>query len=313
MQTFLNFVARHPDLDDQGSVCMRYASAGLTVIPGPDDARVSELIVAALTSATPFSVVRIGDGESNLLTYGDHPETPTLDSGAAQQIMLAQKICPAMTDDTLTTLKALMHEAIARADIVGPRGVGRPSKRARRTPEETRAFFDIEPRGVSGIYRGTEACLQLAERGALRDHVITSAYLYIGVGLNIGRIIPAARRVICVTDKAQAITNLQRRFPAVEVEHNDLSALVTDLDGLPIEKILAGLMAPLEGDLRGALCLIGAGPWSEPLCSQIKARGGVAVDVGSLFDLWSGITSRPIHKGVLKTWPELLGSGGSPV
>lgn len=50
--------------------------------------------------------------------------------------------------------------------------------------------------------------------------------------------------------------------------------------------------------MRGALCLVGAGFWSEIYCAWIKQRGGVAVDIGSGFNLLDGGAPRPIHKAL---------------
>ena len=46
------------------------------------------------------------------------------------------------------------------------------------------------------------------------------------------------------------------------------------------------------GNLRGELWLVGAGILGKTYCAIIKARGGVALDVGSLFDGWAGVVSR---------------------
>jgi hypothetical protein len=41
---------------------------------------------------------------------------------------------------------------------------------------------------------------------------------------------------------------------------------------------------------------VGAGPWAKIYCGWIKRRGGVAVDLGSGFDLLEGKLTRSIHK-----------------
>jgi hypothetical protein len=63
----------------------------------------------------------------------------------------------------------------------------------------------------------------------------------------------------------------------------------------PSPDFLAEVASQLPQDLRGWCCLIGAGPWAEIYCSWAKQRGGVAVDIGSGFDLLAGTPSRPAH------------------
>jgi tetratricopeptide (TPR) repeat protein len=55
------------------------------------------------------------------------------------------------------------------------------------------------------------------------------------------------------------------------------------------EAILAGIKVPHPG----AVFLVGAGVCGKLYCDVIKQRGGIAIDVGSLFDLWAGRFTRP--------------------
>ncbi len=55
------------------------------------------------------------------------------------------------------------------------------------------------------------------------------------------------------------------------------------------EKLVAGIKVPRPG----ALFLVGAGFCGKLYADAIKRKGGIAVDVGSLFDLWAGRFTRP--------------------
>lgn len=48
----------------------------------------------------------------------------------------------------------------------------------------------------------------------------------------------------------------------------------------------------------GNLCLIGAGVIGKIYCSWFKQAGGIALDIGGVFDLWSGLCTRGANKGV---------------
>ncbi|RKX65082.1 MAG: hypothetical protein DRP42_05360, partial [Tenericutes bacterium] len=47
-------------------------------------------------------------------------------------------------------------------------------------------------------------------------------------------------------------------------------------------------------DFPGMLYLVGGGLYGKLYCQLIKSQGGIALDLGSLFDAWLGIPSRPI-------------------
>jgi hypothetical protein len=51
-------------------------------------------------------------------------------------------------------------------------------------------------------------------------------------------------------------------------------------------------------DFKGCLCLVGAGLLGKHYCSMFKQYGGVALDLGHLFDIWSGKVTRGAKKGV---------------
>ena len=53
------------------------------------------------------------------------------------------------------------------------------------------------------------------------------------------------------------------------------------------------LCAVLEGSSSGKVFLVGAGVCGKIYCEAVRRGGGVAIDVGSIFDLWAGRFSRP--------------------
>ena len=58
----------------------------------------------------------------------------------------------------------------------------------------------------------------------------------------------------------------------------------------------------------GALFLVGAGAFGKIYCHWIRDRGGIAVDIGSLFDSWAGV-GRVGHAvrglDVYRAWPRI--------
>jgi hypothetical protein len=48
-------------------------------------------------------------------------------------------------------------------------------------------------------------------------------------------------------------------------------------------------------DFKGSLVLVGAGPLGKEYCSIVKARGGISIDIGAVFDSWINFLTRPEH------------------
>jgi hypothetical protein len=51
----------------------------------------------------------------------------------------------------------------------------------------------------------------------------------------------------------------------------------------------------LRADLSGALVLVGAGIFGKVYCAVAKQSGGVALDLGSAFDVLANKVTRPSH------------------
>ncbi len=52
-------------------------------------------------------------------------------------------------------------------------------------------------------------------------------------------------------------------------------------------------MTALDRPLNGKLFLVAGGILGKFYCGRIKGSGGVAIDVGSLVDMWMGAETRP--------------------
>lgn len=94
---------------------------------------------------------------------------------------------------------------------------------------------------------------------------------------------------------------MTRKYPESEFEHVAVgkSRDPGHPDAAIAPEFLLEVENALSRDLRGCLCLVGAGVWAEIYCTWIKRNGGVGVDIGSGFDLLAGKATRPIHQSVL--------------
>ncbi len=138
--------------------------------------------------------------------------------------------------------------------------------------------------------------LQWARNGKLHGKVVASAHLYFGVLTYLDAIFVHAERIILITSHATVVEELRTKYPARRVDHIAVGRPKGTDERPAAPQFLLATAEELPCDLRGCCCLVGAGPWAEFYCTWIKQRGGVAVDIGSGFDLLAGEISRPIHR-----------------
>jgi len=296
---FEDFIRSHLTHFDVEHVRKEYAAGTSKLLVDPFSPDIIVSIRRALTDRTPYSVVRIGDGEANFASFGAYPGTPNLDRYAFAQSIANQQDKFRATETWMLVLCDLMRHAILDADVVGVLGLWRPEpagneKIAASTRIEN---FRRDPRGRTGHLRGVDLMLRWAREGRFATQCVATAHLYFSILLQLEELLPHAGKVICLTDKAIAMAALRRKFPNGRFElipvgksNGMIRRAATEPD------FLWRIATQIPRDMSGHLCLIGAGVWAEYYCMLVKQRGGVAIDFGSGFDLLAGEGTRPVHK-----------------
>ena len=301
-RNFLN----NPDYFRPEHVCNDYQATGLHVLPDPFGPDCANLIVSALQDGKPFSAVRIGDGEANFLGFGAYEGTPNLDRHSVWDAVSKQKDQFALTETWFHVLRDLMTFAVDQSDLVGVLGLWRPTPDAHKKIHSVIERIYTNPGSLTGHWRGIDLMLQQAHLERFKGKTVASAHFYFGILAHLDQIIPAARHVYCVTSSAAAVDRIAANFPDTAVTRIPVGMPRPNKAAPLLEpEFFTGVDAELPGDMCGSLCLIGAGPWAEIYCAWVKSRGGVAVDLGSGFDLLAGETTRPVHHRV---GPETVGN-----
>ncbi|WP_461429311.1 hypothetical protein [Gymnodinialimonas sp.] len=288
-------------LMDPAYLATRYRAMGLRVITDPFDREIVVPVIAALQAGEPYLLVRLGDREMNLFSYGADPGTPVLDSVAMEQAVMMCADRFRVTDGQALRVRDAMVASVEAADSVGVVGLwrARPASVDDMTEHAVRTLHK-SVRATSGHWRGIAQMLNYAEAGALAGKLICSAHAYFGVSHFLPDLMAAARKVLCICNRPEAVGRLRALFPDALVDLIELNA-----DQIPEAQLadtpffLSAVEARLNADLSGTLVLLGAGPWAEIYGEMVRRRGGVAVDIGSAFDLLNGNRSRRIHSHYL--------------
>lgn len=251
-------------------------------------------IRARLASATPTSFIRVGDGESNALAYAPELARHAQSDAAEREVVWWGRAldAPARQD-----LSSRVLEAMTQAD-----GLGVPAlERILRDVRLERRDY-LPPTRVGRGIRTVLAALD--EGGALHAPrpLVTSAHiqhdlqkwnLYRALFAGQGGIVavschpglPAAFETMFATAIAKHIV--------VPPRHASLAAFgLNEMGPRILPEALDDAVAELDADLAGRLVIVGAGYAGKVIVHEAKARGAVALDLGSILDYWLGIATR---------------------
>lgn len=267
------------------------------------DEEALENVRAAVAARQPYSLIRIGDGESVVLSVGDSTWLQDLaylaSHWGAEQVTLAD--VEQVRDDLLAALRG--------ADVVGVRGdvvnVAAPADllelSSREAADVIRSTFPLRAREREilsplaarrlAIVNRTMGQLEWDARQRFCSAWIHWELLASGVLDEILRTVP---RVALVTSRPELEHIVSRRFgvpvSVVRVPDKYVDAPVSGAH-VPdrYRRIRSELVFP-----EGTLALVGAGIPGKAYCQWLKEAGCVAIDIGSVLDAWIGRPSRPL-------------------
>lgn len=295
---FWHEVNDHPEYFKPRHVMRAYKSCGAKVMPDPFGIGVLKPVIRALKRKEPFSAVRIGDGEAGVIAYGAYPRTPNLDRHVMAQCLRLGTDSFSVTEVWMSILRDMMMASVLEADLIGCRNLSEVLPPfGDLTDFKERARDDL--RGAVGVFRAVDFMLRLARRKVFRKKSVGSAHFYFSVLNHLETLLMHAKDVVCISSEAQVTEKLNEKYSRNRFAHIAVGRAHPDGYNRAEPSFLTEVERCLPMDLQGTLCLVGAGIWSEIYCTYIRRRGGVAVDIGSGFDLLAGKISRPVHRRVL--------------
>jgi hypothetical protein len=274
-----------------------------TFLPNYDDApKIIDQIVEAAQHGNPFSLVRIGDGEGNVLRLSSEFGAPptSIDEKCFDAIFTMQNSTNFLGDTPdKVAFASLVARAVSNATLLGVRAVWSE------LPPESEfircTLEDGEIRGALGLLNARLFAERLIRHNA-RPAGITFAHCYLALLEGLPRLLDNVPEIMIICGRGSLRNTFQHRlgdrligFITVPVEGG----------GDPEEpmkshyyRYFPRVLDRLSDSLTGTLVLIGAGIFGKVYCEAVRCAGGVGVDLGSGFDLLAGIKSRPIHSGL---------------
>jgi hypothetical protein len=255
------------------------------------------LVRNRLLSGHPFSFVRAGDGEAACLPY--EPKLAVhaaVDARERESIWWGRPLRPA--------LRARIAPAVARAiwdaDCIGIPTIARLLRELRLDQNDS-LEHSLTGRGLRSLLYCSERFSDLRSTG-LGNPIFASCHLHqdLAIWNCYEDLLDGVRDVVFISCHAELADLARERF-GISVA----ASLVLPADRVsgPFGPKTASARADLPeildsviermGDLpKGRLVLIGAGYPGKILVSVAKERGGIALDLGSVFDYWLGLRTR---------------------
>jgi tetratricopeptide (TPR) repeat protein len=273
---------------------LRASKAGIAPDPSfvaADAVRVAATIASAVREGRAFSLVRLGDGEGNMLPYGAPYERfrPT-DYAATQRVWWGR------AQDEADSLESLLRAAVDGADVVGIPDLFRLSY--------VTSYSAL--RGANGRSRNVRGLVAAFEYGTHHPQaLLTSCHIHQALS-HWGMwdiLLPQLGSVSLITCHAGLGPALGEQFGLeiactylVPPEAKHAAKFTTSPPGLHFPDVFESLRGPLGRVPQGHVVLVAAGMLGKIYCHWIKSAGGIALDVGSAADHWCGYNTRPAHE-----------------
>ncbi|HUJ46060.1 MAG TPA: hypothetical protein VLV55_02925 [Rhizomicrobium sp.] len=253
------------------------------------------LVREHLRNATPFSFIRLGDGESNALGYpARFADQFDDDASERETIWWGRPLDRVRRKDMGDRVRA----AIEQADALGIPTLSRILRDVRL--DKPQAFSDT--RAGRGLLAVMEALKTPDRFNAAVNGVLTSAHLHQDLerwGLY-PQLLSSGDEAVVVSCHPRLPEKLLERFGVRTVHHIVIPPRHHSRGAFAVEASQTGTLADSVdavidglGDWpKGRLVLVGAGYAGKIVIAEAKRRGGIALDLGSIFDHWMGARTR---------------------
>jgi hypothetical protein len=247
-----------------------------------------------LQQGAPTSFIRVGDGESNALPYLDDFARYAASDAAEREIVWWGR---ALYERARKKLADEVRDAMRDADVLG-------------IPTLERIMRDVKPErreflGNTRAGRGIRTVLRALDKGgalAGGNAQMTSAHIQHDLEKwDLYReLFDGLEGIVAVSCHARLPDALHKRFGVtiaqnivVPPRHASLASFgMNDMGPKILPDVMDETIAQLPGDLRGRMVIVGAGYAGKVIVQAAKARGAVALDLGSVLDYWIGASTR---------------------
>ncbi|WP_055048732.1 tetratricopeptide repeat protein [Devosia sp. A16] len=255
-----------------------------------DALEVALRITDAADAKTPFSLLRLGDGEGAMLPY--RPQLQTF-----RAIDLAENSRTWWGRDGSPTLELVgeLQQAIRAADVIGIPDLDRATRIFYQT---ARTAFLANGRNMRGLLAATDFVATNCASAAWTTCHVHQSLAFWGLW---DLILPRLGQLDLITCHAELGEVLARahgvrigRTHRIPPERKYAAAFANGNGEQHFPAVFEHLRGVLPETLPGRTVLVSAGMLGKIYCHWIKRAGGIAIDIGSAADHWCGYGTRGI-------------------
>lgn len=257
-------------------------------------------LMEKIDSQSPYSLIRLGDGEGNLLAYPvfkkDYPHAVRLFADQMLNVWFGRDRdfdSPEFCEQIMPRMLNAIHDA----DIIGVMHLGiKHDVELRSVPQHLRrrAYTGIAA-NIGYLYNN-----KCSQHGRLLSRVgIHIQLAELNFYQAMFKTIPTCSVVTCIPALSSAI---ESKFGLTDVRsfivpERKASSKVFGFshDEKHYPDVYNRLLDSLRPRFKGEVFLVAAGPLAKIYCGVIKRCGGIAIDIGSMADWWLGYHTRVQH------------------
>ena len=240
--------------------------------------QIESLLIKNIKSRNPFSMIRLGDGEWTIIKWPKYVTTKLCKARIGRWFNTDH-----LTMKHLKSIRNMIQRACCNSDLLGV-----PSTREL-----------LYPKWIN------------FNKLRLKDYNINCSNLfhfYKVKDINFKTVLQDIDELVCITCR-DILEELQKYFGIEKITLIKIPAEVWRFNKKVIIKeskvkhypnYFIKIMQFIKEQSKGKIFLVGAGGLGKAYCNEIKINGGIALDVGSLFDGWAGLYTRPFLKNVKK-------------
>ena len=270
-----------------------------------DRSEAIDLVRSAVGRREPFSLVRLGDGEAVVLSYGARLSLEDL------AYLHGHWGSYGVTLGSIAEVSQDLHKAIRNADLVGVRDdilnvdmkpdlLDRPGSEVRDFVASSFRMRDDERKSLSA-----SGARRLALLHQVLSHIEWSSWQrFCSAWIHWDLLTTGALEAILKTVSTVGLVTARPELEYMVTHRFEVKTTTITVPDKFIEapESDAGRHVPdryhtIREDLtfpEGTVVLVGAGIPGKVYCNWLKESGCIAIDVGSVFDAWVGKASRPL-------------------
>ena len=251
-------------------------------------------LLELISKKNAFSLIRLGDGEGNILFWGKyHKEYELLACDNRRKIFNLMFGNKKYMESDYEEMHNQMYKAILNSDIIGLPTFKQVNDIWKKV--NTSECKELDLRGNTGYLALWDILLDEIDK--LKCEHIVNSHFHINIAKELDKLLNNQIKLSVITCYPELLDLFVQKFDVKKGLNLNIPPQAVNIGNTPNENHFSSVYNKIletinNTDIKGSLFLVGAGILGKIYCSAIKNAGGMAIDVGSMMDVWVGKSVR---------------------